>query len=407
VVHAAPRLAVVLDGVDQVAHDPDVALPQAAVAQRLRLAQAGAGDLLPGRPAAAGEPARVRQEVTRRQAAPGQLQDAARAVHGQAEARPAAVRVAAGGEEADRPAVEAVGRGDVVAGGRAHALGAVAHVGAGHRRHPLAAGHADPGEAPAGVAGNQPHQVHDVRAQHHQVGAAAAGVLLAAAAQLQDLPEPAGGDQFADALQAGAVARLVGQRQLDVGPLAGLDHLVGLGQGAAHRLFQEDAGPGAGAGDDHVAVAVEVAVGDADDLRPLPLQHLAVVGVGVAGVQAAGGGGPAGGVLVGDGDDVDVVERPPDDVEAGAVVAAAGAADDGDAVSAQHGNRLRGRGVGIALTLMVAGPAVPGQRDSARPAGAILPWPRPRRTARIARSRHAVRVPRPRRPTPARTDGHG
>src|SRR2546421_740333 len=65
-------------------------------------------------------------------------------------------------------------------------------------------------ETPAGIAGEDAHQVHDVRAEHHQVLAAAATVLLAAAMQLQKVPQAAGSNQFLDALHARAVARLMG-----------------------------------------------------------------------------------------------------------------------------------------------------------------------------------------------------
>ena len=54
VVHAAQRLAVLLDRLDQVLGDPHVARPQAGFLERLRLAEAGAGDLLPGDLALAG-----------------------------------------------------------------------------------------------------------------------------------------------------------------------------------------------------------------------------------------------------------------------------------------------------------------------------------------------------------------
>src|SRR5262249_18336999 len=81
-----------------------------------------------------------------------------------------------------------------------------------------------------------------------------APTLLPRAAPLQQVAEPPLGHQLADALQPGAVARLRGDGQLDVVLLALADHLVGLGQRPGHRLFEEDVGAGAGAGDDHVAV---------------------------------------------------------------------------------------------------------------------------------------------------------
>jgi hypothetical protein len=186
-------------------------------------------------------------------------------------------------------------------------------------------------------------------AQHHQVLPAATRVLLAAAAQLQDFAEPAVGDQLAHAPQPRTVARLVGDGQLDVVTLARCHHLVGLGQGAAHRLFEQDAGTGLGAGEHHVAVAVGVARGDADDLRPLLLEHLPVVGVGVAGAEALDRGGTAGLVVVGDGDDLDVGQVAPDNIHVVAIVAAAGAANDGDAVAGHVRAPWGGQSVGRAI----------------------------------------------------------
>src|SRR5262249_62280868 len=75
----AALLAVLLDRLDQVLGDPDVAQTQAAVLDRLRLAHAGAGDLLPGDLAAPREPGRVGQEVGGGEAPRRQLDHALRA----------------------------------------------------------------------------------------------------------------------------------------------------------------------------------------------------------------------------------------------------------------------------------------------------------------------------------------
>ena len=67
-------------------------------------------------------------------------------------------------EGADGAPVEAVRREEVVAEHRPHALAALDDVGGGRRPAVLR----DPCEAPAGVAGQQPHEVEDVRAEDHQ-----------------------------------------------------------------------------------------------------------------------------------------------------------------------------------------------------------------------------------------------
>ena len=88
---------------------------------------------------------------------------------------------------------------------------------------------------------------------------------------------------------------------------------------------------------------VEVARGDADDVGAFLLQHLPVIAVGARGLEALLGGGAAPLVGVGDGDDLDVVEGAPDDVESVAVVAASGVADDGEGEVARHGVAFRDR----------------------------------------------------------------
>src|SRR5262249_21936191 len=128
----------------------------------------------------------------------------------------------------------------------------------------LAALH-DRRETPAGVASEDAHQVHDVRAKDHQVLTTPASVFLAVAAQLQEVAEAASSNQLLDSLHPWAVARLMSDRQFDMMHLAGPDHLVRLGESTGHRLFEEDARSPPGAGDDHVPVSVEVAIGDTDD----------------------------------------------------------------------------------------------------------------------------------------------
>src|SRR5205823_719469 len=130
---------------------------------------------------------------------------------------------------------------------------------------------------------------------------------------------------------------LVGDGQLDVMPLARRHHRVGLAEVAAQRLFEEDARPRLGTGDDHVVMLIEVPIRDADYVRALLPQHCAIIGVGMGRAEPLLRREPARLVLVGDGDDLHVVELPPDDVQPVAVVAAPGPADDGDAILSWHG----------------------------------------------------------------------
>ena len=77
-------------------------------------------------------------------------------------------------------------------------------------RDGLAAALLDAGEAPLRVAGEVAHQVEGVRAEHHQVFAAAALVLLAVAAKFEHVADLALRDQVLDDLHARAVRGLVG-----------------------------------------------------------------------------------------------------------------------------------------------------------------------------------------------------
>src|SRR5262249_35400635 len=129
--------AILLDGLDQVADDPDVALAESAVLERLRLADTGAGDGLPGRFAAGGEPAWIVEIEDRRQAAGGELNDAAGAEDGEAEAvgLTLAARTFGRGEMTDDAFVEPVHGGDVIAGDGPHVFAAFANVGLGREPH--------------------------------------------------------------------------------------------------------------------------------------------------------------------------------------------------------------------------------------------------------------------------------
>jgi hypothetical protein len=62
------------------------------------------------------------------------------------------------------------------------------------------------------------------------------------------------------------------------------------------------------------------------------LQHLAIVGVRILGGEPFLRGDAAGFIVIGDGDDLSVRNLQPDDIEPVPIVAAIGAADNGDAI---------------------------------------------------------------------------
>ena len=187
----------------------------------------------------------------------------------------------------------------------------------------------DAGEAPGRLSEQVVAEVEDVDAQDHQVFAAAPAIFLAPPAELEDFADRPLGDQRLDPLVARAVARLKGHRELDVRPLAGVDDRVARGQVGGERLLAEDAEhPVLGTRQDHVLVAVEPARRDHDELRLFAVEHRAVVVVGLLDPQALRRLGSAFGVLVGDGDDLQLRLIQHGEIEAVTVVSSAGPTDD-------------------------------------------------------------------------------
>src|SRR5205814_710018 len=140
---------------------------------RFGFAQAGTGDLLPGGLGVAREPGWIRQEVSRGQAARGELDDALGAKDLQTEARTGALVFGpVGGEIARNFLRKTVQRIDLITSEGPDALPAFAHFSLGEWFARLV----DTGKTPLRIAGKQAHQVHDVRAEHHQVFAAAASI---------------------------------------------------------------------------------------------------------------------------------------------------------------------------------------------------------------------------------------
>src|SRR5262249_13541643 len=144
---------------------------------------AGAGDLLPLCFALAGHPRWVFEEICRGQATRLQLDRPFRAIDMQGKTAPGTLLRLVCTERADHAIVEAVVGEDAIPLNRSHSLTAHAHI-AGQRLAPVMP---DAREARAGVAGQEAHEVEDVRSQHHQVLATAPGIFLASAAQLHNV----------------------------------------------------------------------------------------------------------------------------------------------------------------------------------------------------------------------------
>ena len=108
--------------------------------------------------------------------------------------------------------------------------------------------------------------------------------------------------------------------------------LGGFGQIAADRFFEKHRRAGLRTGDPHIAMQIEMAIRDADDVWPFLLQHLPIVGVGGFGAEPFLGGDAARLILICDGDDLRIRNLAPYDVEPVPIVASSGSANDGNAI---------------------------------------------------------------------------
>ncbi len=173
-------------------------------------------------------------------------------------------------------------------------------------------------------------------AEDPEVLRSAALVLLAACAELEHFSELPALQQLGNNRQLGAIARLKGDRHLDVVLLGGGDHLVGLGERAAEGFFQVHALHSTlGRGEKHVAMLVDPSRADADQVGLHFVEHASIVGILFRGLEPLGGLSAAFLVGIGDGDDFRLGNIEPGLVQIVAVVAPAGVADHGHAVFAR------------------------------------------------------------------------
>ena len=178
--NAGLRIAILLHGGNEVADRQHIAGVQAAVLERLRLANAVRAD---GNPLFAGArrcPRAVRQETGAWQIACGHLDDAFAAKNRQAKTIGITGGAADGPEVGRNLAGQGVGCADVVAGKRTDAFVARLDVPGRHRLAAL------PGIAlaPKRITSEVMGQVKHMRAEHPQILATAAVVLLAVELEL-------------------------------------------------------------------------------------------------------------------------------------------------------------------------------------------------------------------------------
>ena len=327
--------AVLFDGVDEVAAGGGVGGDVfAEVWDRFFGGEAVAVDGLPGLGGGAGVEGVAEAEVGEGFGVDAEVDDACVADELEAEAGVAVAGVLDGVEEEGEAVFHFEAGVDFVAGESADAFIAVGDMGFGDGLAILeeACG------AGFGGAHEDGGEVEEVAAEDPEVEGAAAGVFFASATDFEESADGAFGDEFLAGAEGGVVAVAVGEGEFGVGLGAGGDDFVGLLRAAAEGFFHVDAtGAGLGGGEDHGEVLVDVAGADGDEVGFDLVEHGGVVGVGAVDFEFGFGVSEAFGIGVGEGDDLGIGEVLPHGVEAVAVVAAAGVADDGDAVGGGGG----------------------------------------------------------------------
>ena len=340
--------AVLFDGGDEVAAGGCVGGDVfAEVGNGFAFGEAVAVDGLPGLGVGAGVKGAAEAEVGEGFGVDAEVDDALVADELEAEAGVAGAGVLDGVEEEGEAVFHFEAGVDFVSGEGTDAFGAVDDMGFGDGLTILV----EAGGAGFGGAHEDGGEVEEVAAEDPEVEGAAAGVFFAPAANFEESADGAGGDEFLAGLEGGVVAVAVGEGEFGVGLGAGGDDFVGLLRAAAEGFLHVDAaGAGLGGGEDHGEVLVDVAGADGDEVGFDLVEHGGVVGVGAVEFEFGLGGSEAFGVGIGDGDDLGLCEVLPHGVEAVAVVAATGVADDGDAVggggAAGEGGEAGGEGGG-------------------------------------------------------------
>src|SRR6185312_9293832 len=130
-------------------------------------------------------------------------------------------------------------------------------------------------------------------------------------------------NQIADDLNFWTVSRLVGDRQFYIVPGAGSRHPVGLCKCTAQRLFHVNMDASLSGGYDHLAMLVEPARADANDVRLGFIEQFAVIGKCLRRAKSLGSRRAAFLIRVGNCDDLDLGHVEPNSIKAVAVVASA------------------------------------------------------------------------------------
>jgi hypothetical protein len=165
-------------------------------------------------------------------------------------------------------------------------------------------------------------------------------IFLAAAAQLENLPKLAFGNQPLNRRELRAVASLMRDGDAGMGHLARPHNVVRLGQRAAQGFLAEHMNAALDGRHHHLMVLIDEARTDRHDIGPSIVEQFTVIGIGLAHPEPRGGGGAAVGVGIGHAHELDLIgEAQPNLVEVVAIVSPARVTDDGNAMLVRQGWR--------------------------------------------------------------------
>ena len=185
-----------------------------------------------------------------------------------------------------------------------------------------------------------------MRAEHPEIERAAAGIFLAAGADLEKSSDRSLLDEFGDHGEDGVIAVAMGDREFGPAFFAGGDDGIGLDEVAAKGFLDvEPFRPCLDRGEDHVVVLVDVARTDRNEFGLHRREHFAVAGVGGvrAELEPLDRFGSSLFRRIGNADDVSLGQAQPDRVEPVTILSLVRIADDANGPDFAFGSPGKGR----------------------------------------------------------------
>jgi hypothetical protein len=198
--------------------------------------------------------------------------------------------------------------------------------------------------APERVAGEEAHEIEEVRAKDDHVFSTGAVVLFAMGAELEQVANNSFAELALECLDDWGEVHLVRDGGLEIFLFGDRDQFVGLGQRRGERFFGINVRARFEGCLANRMVRVAPAHGDADETWLFFGEHLAVVAIVALRVRAQLCFGATRIVRIGNGNDFDIVAAVENDVQAVPVIAGASVADDGGTMAFCFGGDQTRRG---------------------------------------------------------------